>query len=412
MDVLLRWLPGEAAGLCFVDNLQLAINLASLPPLRGRGLARRIGGLVRSAQRLSTGAGKRLVACVDLRPLSGDFSASGADSIDLDMLDRCLDAVVCYRSLTRALPKVRLSSHSSALAEYDVDAHPALLRFGNVELRVLQNYLNNREALRTACRALTAHLDDERTIYAPARATSYLTADDPDWNLRRLMTNAGFYMPRDPDLAWDALENWVRRYFHALEMGHLAWHNEHARYFLKVQCLMARRTGFVPQFVRPPDPFRIYSQLSGKRVLFLSPLAHLAQEQASTGRLRRLYKSREVPSFSLASIPAYISTWPNRPHSGWTETFGHLCKALDAARQRKEFDVFIASCGSYGLPICAHVRERYGCAVLYLGNFAHALFGIHQKSTRTTPDMNAEMWVNSDLGHYPHMDRIDLGSYT
>jgi len=190
----------------------------------------------------------------------------------------------------------------------------------------------------------------------------------------------------------------------------LAW--KARRYYWKIQRNLHERFGVVPRYISPTGVYDFYESVQNKEVLFASPLAQLVREQAASGRLQKLYKDFEVPLFSVRTVQAWISTWPNRPHSSWSDTFGRLCEAIEQEYRAKPFEVFVASCGCYGLPLCDFVRNRYGCSVLYIGHFSHVAFGVGCESrwaNARTP--NPENWVHSDLGRYPNMDRIDRGRY-
>jgi hypothetical protein len=158
-----------------------------------------------------------------------------------------------------------------------------------------------------------------------------------------------------------------------------------------------------------PDRHQIYDSLAGKDVLFVSPLAHIVNGQVSSGRLKGLYRNYELPPFSLRAVPAWISTWPNRPHENWRETFRRMCDAVDAAHRERPFDVFIASCGCYGLPISDFARSQYGCSTLYIGHAAHTLFGLFPNPSNQA--INPEMWAEGDLDRYTNVAKIDGGRY-
>jgi hypothetical protein len=255
--------------------------------------------------------------------------------------------------------------------------------------------------------------DGDDFMYAPKDGAGYLGGHDFGWNLRRLMTNAGFYVVRDRDRAYGALTEWAERYAAALKNSFLVWHNNFYPYYLKIELALWLKHHVLPNYVRSPNIFGIYDVMREREVIFMSPLAHLARKQAESGRLRKLYLNYSVPPFSLRALDAWISTWPNRPHEDWSQTFARLCESVESAYAVAPFEVFIASCGCYGLPICNYVRQRFGCRVLYIGNLSHVLFGIRQAATRDFMNgrVDVAMWLDSDLSRFPNVDRIDGGRY-
>jgi len=331
-------------------------------------------------------------------------------------IDNILKAVTEYQRTKSLLLKTAHSPdrrHGAGYPGYDTLNHQTLLRYGNVELRAAENFLIRRDEQLAALEQLLPHLEDEERIYSPSRASGYLVADDCEWNLRRLMTNAGFYVENNIESALKCLEEWSTRYLRALRNAHLVWHNNFLPYFLKIELSNYQTHKVTPEYVSAPNIFQIYNTFELNEVVFVSPLSELIQQQADTGRLFRLYSGYDVPKFSLRAIPAWVSTWPNRPHSCWRETFSGLCEAVRMAHRERPFTVFASACGSYGLPLCDFVRQEYGCKVLYLGNFIHVAFGIRQRTTRNfmSGRINAEMWVDSDLAKYSNMSRIDNGRY-
>jgi hypothetical protein len=66
-------------------------------------------------------------------------------------------------------------------------------RYGNVELRVLENWLQDREGLLVEYRKVMEQRSDEDYMYCDQASRHWLSSDDKNYNLRKLMTNAGFY---------------------------------------------------------------------------------------------------------------------------------------------------------------------------------------------------------------------------
>jgi hypothetical protein len=296
---------------------------------------------------------------------------------------------------------------------FDLQSQQAVMRYGNVELRVLENYMVDPSALREALNSLLSTLDDESVMYAPGAPTNFLEADDARWNLRMLMTNAGFYSAQDPTIAWTALKEWAERYLQALRQSWLASFPPAYPFYFSVQRAIWDAWGEAPKYVCHPGPFDLYQSLAAKSVLFMSPFAHLVNKQVETGRLYRLFKDYACPHFALRAIPAWVSTWPNRPHGDWLETFSEMRKAVDDAFAQQAFDVFLASCGCYGLPICDYARSVHGCRTAYFGNITNTYFGIRQRASREfmRDRVDPEMWLDGDLSRYTNVHRIDDGRY-
>ncbi|MGD0191538.1 MAG: hypothetical protein ABSD74_12425 [Rhizomicrobium sp.] len=409
MTLALRVLPDNTEQL-FQDPCDaLIFNAATLRNNSQQDIRKAVRRVFEAAGGMASDAGRRLVPTVDFRAFSNDLLRVLPDQeFGDEALTSLLFVISTYRARWRAARGNEVWRDGPSFPEYDIAQHPALMRYGNVELRVIEDFLKAPDNLRAAVEKITTKWSSETEMYAPANTSGTLIHDDPDWNLRRLMTNAGFYIGSEPDRAWEILNEWATGYISAICNSNLSWQNTKSLFFPKVQRALYQLSGYVPAYVESPSVRKLYNSIAGKDVLFVSPLAHIVNEQASTGHIWKLYRNYEVPPFTVRAIPAWISTWPNRPHSDWSESFAVLRDSVRAAYRERPFDVFIASCGCYGLPISDFVRSEYGCPTIYLGHQSHKLFGILPVST---DEINPEMWAKSDLGKYENMDRIDKGRY-
>jgi hypothetical protein len=407
--MVLRMLPDKNERLLQGEESALMLNAAALRTLSEPEIRKAVRSTFDDASTIASNAGKRLVPTIDFRAFTKDMLPLLPNrELGDDTIRTLLSIIAAYRARWRLTRGNEIWREGPQYPQYDIQEHPALARYGNVELRVVENFLLAPDDLRSAIGKIAGKLSSEPEMYATSNASGNLMHDDPDWNIRRLMTNAGFYMGSEPDRAWESLEDWARRYISAVCNSHLSWSNTKSLFFQRTQRALNEKSRFVPKYVESPGVRRIYDNIKGREVLFVSPLAHIVNEQASSGRLWKLYKDYEVPSFSVRAIPAWISTWPNRPHSDWSETFARMRESVHAAYNERPFDVFISACGCYGLPISDFVRTQYGCSTLYIGHQTHKLFGILPVSSDR---INVEMWAKSDLGKYANMDRIDRGRY-
>lgn len=407
--MVLRMLPDKPERLLPYPDGTLMFNVAAFRNLSGNQLRKEVRRTFREAESIAGGAEKRFAPKIDFKSFTNDM---------VGLLDRpefgdeaiapLLFIITEYRKCWRAADGREAWRDSPQYPEYDIQQHPSFARYGNVELRVVEDFLLAPDALRAAMERIAEKTSSEEEMYAPSESSGVFIHDSPDWNIRRLMTNAGFYVGADPDAAWKSLKEWAERYISALSHSHLSWQNTKAFYYLRVQRALHEASGYVPKYVELPGHRRIYQAFAGRDVLFASPLFHIVNEQISSGHIWKLYKDYDVPAFSARAVPAFVSTWPNRPHTDWSETFARMCDSLRAAHAERPFDVFVASCGCYGLPICDFARTEFGCATFYIGHQAHKLFGILPVSSE---HINPEMWAASDLGKYPNVDRIDRGRY-
>lgn len=412
MELRLAYRPDTSVPFISGSDRSLLLNCAAIAPQIPRMLHAGVAQLVALASERATTAHGLLTVDTSTQIVQDDLLALlERDGADDAAIDHIRDVIAAFAFVTRSMEKAKASAAN--VAALNLESQGSVLRWGIVELRVIENYLLRPDALRTALENVLRAMNDEGQMFAGPKHHHHLATDDAEWALRRLMTNAGFYAKADVDAAWTALEDWAQRYIAALEGNHQFIVPPGYPFYFKIQRSLWRKSRAVPRLVQYGNPFAVYRQLAGRDVLFLTPLAESVTAQFESGRIKDLYRNHAMPEYRLRAIPASISTWPNGPHDDWTATFGRMCEAIDHAFRQRPFDVFIASAGCYGMPICDHVRRTYGSNCLYFGNIANAFFGVRQNSTASfmAGRTNDAMWIKGDLSHVPYLDRIDGGRY-
>jgi hypothetical protein len=345
--------------------------------------------------------------------INDDFGAQvGRPELTLPAIDRLRSAIATFL----------VFFHQSTIVDHwlpanypktDVFSQRCVLRYGNVELQALESYLEFPDLTQKALFDVMQSVDDEAAMYAPGRQKNHLSGDDIHRNIRKLITNAGFYAGGSHVDVWNGFVHWAEAYKGGLKASALASYPPAYPFYFKTQRLNWESDGAQANYVAHPNAFEFYEMLAGKRVLFVSPLAHLASEQVTSGRIRRLYKDYETPEFNVVGLAAPLSTWPNRPDKDWLTSYNRMCATVDEQCAAQSFDVFVASCGCYGVPVCSYVAQKHSLPCLYLGNITNNYFGILQNATLGvySERRNEEMWVKSDLGRYANVAQIDGGRY-
>lgn len=288
-----------------------------------------------------------------------------------------------------------------------------VIRYGNVELRVLENFLTDKAKLRQAVSSICAANGNEKFMYQEGQASNFLAANDMEFNLRHLMTNAGMYIGTNPQASWDCIEFWCNSYATAIKQLPLACFPHAYPFFFNVQRSIWEETGIKKTYVEHPTIFDFYRFAEGRKLLVVSPLATIILRQVESSNTCNLLKSMVLPPFDVETIEAPISTFPNRPHGSWLESFRALTDQIDSSFAKHPSAAFAASCGAYGLPLCDYVARKYSVPVFYVGNILHAYFGILQNATLNfmVDDRNEVAWTRGNLGKFPNFDRIDGGRY-
>jgi hypothetical protein len=287
-----------------------------------------------------------------------------------------------------------------------------LIRAGRVELWALTSWLRDREralasAGEVACRALEARSRSEPF----ADSTYWWPRLDPTADIVYLWTNAGWYA--QPENAAAVFEAWARRYQAALEAGHL---------FVECAEDLQRVATLLPGLRNKPlhdwDELEFLKFLDGKRVVFASAFAGEIQSHFASGELAKLWADAGHPISldKLETVLAPMSVWPYMPDKDWLESFGKFEAACLDAIDRIEADVFLASCGAYGLPITHSMHCSRRLTAIYNGHATNCYFGIYTNDCRGR-DLhryapNSRYWRRVDLGErFGELKAIDEGRY-
>jgi hypothetical protein len=284
------------------------------------------------------------------------------------------------------------------------------VRYGNVELRAIDNALFRSNEVEAAIAQIKDRLNDDSFMYRAVEARHWLDFSDVSFNIRRLMTNAGFYFP--PESPAQQFLFWADKYIHALAKADFWFAHDAYAYALKPQSHILQKFGRITPYICFPDRQNFYRTIAGRRILFLTPFADQINYLQKSGKLKNLYQDLIIDDFSVFSVKAEISTYPNRPHNSWEETFRALQAQIDVAFATEGVDFFLASAGCYGVPLCNYVYERYGCTSAYYGHYVNSLFGILSGPRQTPPlTPNLDNWLEGDLHEIKNFDKIDGGRY-
>ena len=301
----------------------------------------------------------------------------------------------------------------------DLSVKGLYLRYGNVELRVIESFFRYKdEGVIKNALEIVRSINDENFIYEIMShgIDRWLSSGDLSFNIKALMTNAGFYFSENLETATSDILNWINCYINALLTSNakLFPYPPCYPFFLNVQKgLSGINPSYAPSYLHFPDPKKFFSMLKGRKVLILSPFKDEINRMLSEHRLRNLYDEFVIEDIVFHVIEAPISTYPNRPNNGWSDTYNQLKQNISYAMASCKFDIFLASCGCYGLPIVSHVYHTYDCTSVYYGNFLNTLFGIRQNCSIDFEKgrIKDHLRISGDLSKFKNVSLIDGGRY-
>lgn len=290
------------------------------------------------------------------------------------------------------------------------------LRYGIVELRVVESWLTNSPSIRDALRDILINIDSDDYIRRNFTLRDWLTAVNSEFNILKLMTNAGFYLTQGCSLddAFDQVCTWAKMYFLGLSEANYLFPAPGAYpFFLETQHQIYNATGKIGNYICFPDDQNFYKMIEGRNILFVTPFADSISENYRSGRIFNLYNDIEILPFKLTTIYSPLSTYPNRPDLSSKETLEKLKRRIDATFEINNIDLFTAACGCYGVLLCAYVHDKYRVSSVYYGNHMNTLFGVRQQCSEDglKGRINEESWVKSDLSRIPGVSYIDGGRY-
>ncbi len=308
--------------------------------------------------------------------------------------------------------ELRNLSHytNSEMTKFEPGLH---VRTGNVECRVIEQHLRNKKGNQEAIREISSKLGDAEFMYSDAgtEKLNWMDSGDQNWNIRKLITNAGFYPSIDED--GSTLNYWAEQYLEGLSNSRGMFRNPGVDFYENVieNLLLNARQSF--NYINFPSRVRFHEMLQNQKVLFVTAFSLEIDEIYKNGKIFKLWKDYELPDFKLTTVQAPMSIYPNRPDDDWRNSFEKLCHAIDEQFAKQDFSLFFVSAGAYGIPMANYVHQKYGVSSNSFGNYTNFLFGVRQNTTESeSPELrNWENWAKSSLSRISGLATVDDGRY-
>jgi hypothetical protein len=160
--------------------------------------------------------------------------------------------------------------------------------------------------------------------------------------------------------------------------------------------------------------------LRGKRVLVVSPFSRSIEINFKNRGY--FFRNYDYPEFSLITYttPITYKGLPDDyyPHQDWF----HTADSMKTEVARIEFDIALLGCGSYALPLGAHICDVMGRKAIYVGGLLQLYFGIMGRRYADeffTDQINAEYFITAEeAGRYkshvtitPQAPKEGFGAY-
>ena len=253
----------------------------------------------------------------------------------------------------------RLAERLEPLPQHDW-RYGLLVELAAGELDVLQPLLAAPQQLEPVMAQLRREHHQE-SLWQQRQEVPWMQCPPPLEALRRLHVEEGFYARSHPPM--ESLHSWGREVALALAEAEL-WTDDAGclgRWLAVAQELVLSQQGPVPELGRPPLPEQLLAELGGLEVVYVGDGAAAVQGAHRAGRCFR------GQPFGLRVIEGPQSLWPARPSGGFEQSLAVLLENVDALYRLRPFDVLLADCGAYRLPLLRAVHQRYGVAAMSSG---------------------------------------------
>jgi len=228
------------------------------------------------------------------------------------------------------------------------------------ELDVLQPLLAAPQQLEPVMAQLRREHHQE-SLWQQRQEVPWMECPPPLEALRRLHVEEGFYACSHPPM--ESLRSWGREVALALGEAEL-WTDDAGclgRWLAVAQELVLAQSGPLPELGRPPQPEQLLGELGGLEVVYVGDGAAAVQEAHRAGRCFR------GQPFGLRVMEGPASRWPARPSGGFEQSLAVLLESVEGLYRQRPFDVLLADCGAYRLPLLRAVHQRYGVAAMSSG---------------------------------------------
>ena len=309
-------------------------------------------------------------------------------------------------------------SKTNQLSYYDIPSlnyttltNKLIIRPGIVELRACST--DNYDIMKESINDLFSNITNTQYILNKQHSNldNWLSTTHNRHNydciIASLMTNAGFYMGRSMEESLDNFLFFKKEYKNAIINADYIMHWSFVNCFA-LNILNDKKQIKDVSYIDTANVQNIVSLLDNKSILFLTPFKTLIDELYASKNIYKLRPSTNLTNIHLHTIEAFLTTYPNRKHNSFIETYNYYTQEIDKMFSENTYDIFTCSCGCYGLLMCNYVYTKYNITCLYIGNFINNLFGI----SFSPKDADTPFYLKSDLHkRYQLMENIENNLY-
>lgn len=230
-----------------------------------------------------------------------------------------------------------------------------------------------------------------------------------NWLVHNLLNNKGFMVLRQGNVEATAILQkegvYSQMYTNAGFYGDIEifkkWKNEYIRALMNASCMldvvscksfvicgevMTKLNIYKPTlaYIEKIDFWLNLMEIFKKFKKKICVVSYFAKEMAIQYKnINNIFKEVDLSKININFVESWNTVKGNTPHKDWSETFNKLKDKID----RTDADIYLVSCGCYGLPLCNYIKTKNKNSI-YVGGLLQMVFGLKGKRWDERQDMN------------------------
>jgi len=114
-------------------------------------------------------------------------------------------------------------------------------------------------------------------------------------------------------------------------------------------------------------------------------VSYFADEMAIQYKnIKNIFPHSDLSKINIRFVSSWNTIKGNETHKNWCDTFEKLKNKIN----NTDDDIYMVSCGCYGLPLCNYLKNKKNKNSIYVGGLLQMLFGLKGKRWEERPFMN------------------------
>lgn len=188
----------------------------------------------------------------------------------------------------------------------------------------------------------------------------------------QMFTNAGFYGSYDDYIAWEVeYMNALRNMDYFLDVVSCSSFVICGELLIKnnIYCNMLPYIENIDHWIN----LLLYLKKHNKKICIVSFFAKEMKQQYKI--IDKIFEKHNLTNIDIEFVETPSTIKGNDLHTGWKETYEDIKSKLGKSNS----DIYLLSCGCYGLPLCNFIKTNLKKTSIYAGALLQMLFGLKGK---------------------------------